>query len=85
MPDDGYGFKMIGGNSVGLFVSEVRPGRKEIQAGDQILQINGKDTRDMTHYQATQLLRSQREKVTLTVMENSARESTASPVSSALV
>ena len=53
MPADGYGFKMIGGNSVGLFVSEVRPGRKEVQAGDQILQINGRGTRAMTHYQAT--------------------------------
>ena len=66
---------MIGGNAVGLFVSEVKPGRKEVQAGDQILEINGQGTRAMTHYQATQLLRSQREKVTLTVMENSARES----------
>ena len=67
---------MIGGNSVGLFVSEVQPGRKEVQVGDQILQINGQSTCAMMHYQATHLLRSQREKVTLNVMKNSAREST---------
>lgn len=76
-PAEGYGFKMIGGNAVGLFVSEVRSGRKEIAPGDQILEINGQDARHMTNYEATQLLRQSRDKVTLVVIENNARKSIA--------
>ena len=72
---EGFGFKVIGGNAVGLFVSEVKPGRKEVSQGDQILEINGKDARRMTHYEATQLLRGCRDKVHLTVMDNGASES----------
>ena len=29
---------------VGLFVSEVKPVRKELSQGDQILEINGEDS-----------------------------------------
>ena len=66
---------MIGGNAVGLFVSEVRSNRKEVSPGDQILEINGHDTRDMRYYEAMDLLRSSRDKLQLVVMENSARKS----------
>ena len=69
---EGFGFKVIGGNAVGLFVSEVKPGQKEVSQGDQILEINGQDARHMTHFEATQLLRSTRGKVHLTVMDNGA-------------
>jgi len=63
---------MIGGNAVGLFISEVRAPVKDLLSGDQILCINGRDTRWMTHFEATDLLRSS-EKVTLVVTENMAR------------
>ncbi len=33
---DGYGFKLTGGNAVGLFVSDVAAGRDEIKVGDQV-------------------------------------------------
>ena len=65
---------MIGGNAVGLFISEVRAPVKDLLSGDQILCINGRDTRQMTHFEATDLLRSS-EKVTLVVTENMARTS----------
>ena len=51
----GFGFKVIGGNAVGLFVSEVNLGHREVSHGVQILQINGKDARGMTHYEAGHL------------------------------
>ena len=72
--EGGYGFKMIGGNAVGLFVSEVWHPRKNIAQGDQILEINGTDARHMTHYEATQLLRSSQGPLSLIVMENNARK-----------
>ena len=75
---EGFGFKVIGGNAVGLFVSEVKPVRKELCQGDQILEINGQDARHMTHCEASQLLRSCRDKVHLKVMDNGASESTTS-------
>ena len=65
---------MIGGNAVGLFISEVRPSLKDVTPGDQILQVNGQDTSHMTHFEATELLRSS-ERVTLVVTENNARTS----------
>jgi hypothetical protein len=61
---------------VGLFVSEVKPVRKELCQGDQILEINGQDARHMTHYEASQLLRSCRDKVHLKVMDNGAKFTT---------
>jgi hypothetical protein len=73
---EGFGFKVIGGNAVGLFVSEVKPVRKELCQGDQILEINGQDARQMTHYEATQLLRGCKGKVHLTVMDNGAKFTT---------
>ena len=69
---EGFGFKVIGGNAVGLFVSEVKPVRKELCQGDQILEINGQDARHMTHYEASQLLRACKDRVNLTVMDNGA-------------
>ena len=74
---DGYGFKVIGGNAVGLFVSEVRSYLKEVAPGDQILEINEIDTRNMKYYEAMNLLRSSPDKLHLVVMENSARKSLA--------
>ena len=56
--EGGYGFKMIGGNAVGLFISEVRPSLKDVTPGDQILQVNGQDTSHMTHFEATDHQRS---------------------------
>ena len=72
--EGGYGFKVIGGNIVGLFVSEVRPSCREVSQGDQILEINGTDSRHMTHNEASQLLRSSYGPLSLVVMENCARE-----------
>ncbi len=37
---DGYGFKLTGGNAVGLFVSDVAAGRDEIKVGDQVSHSN---------------------------------------------
>ena len=48
---------MIGGNAVGLFISEVRAPGKDLLSGDQILCINGRDAWRMTHFEATDLLR----------------------------
>ena len=65
---------MIGGNAVGLFISEVRPSLKDVTPGDQILQLNGHNTYHMTHFEAIDLMQSS-ERVTLVVTENNARTS----------
>ena len=67
-----YKRQVFGGDVVGLFISEVRPSLKDVTPGDQILQVNGQDTSHMTHFEATDLLRSS-ERVTLVVTENNAR------------
>ena len=65
---------MIGGNAVGLFISEVCPSLKDVTPGDQILQLNGHNTYHMTHFEAIDLMQSS-ERVTLVVTENNARTS----------
>lgn len=70
--NEGFGFKLSGGNAIGLFISEVQPGRDEIKVGDQVLEIAGEPTLEMTHYAATQLLTRTKDKVVLKVMENNA-------------
>ena len=35
---EGFGFKVMGGSAVGLFVSEVKAGRKELQVRHETLQ-----------------------------------------------
>ena len=72
--DEGFGFKLTGGNAIGLFVSEVQSGRDEVKVGDQVLEIAGESTLEMTHYAASQLLKGSKDKVVLKVMENNASE-----------
>ena len=67
-----YGFKMIGGNAVGLFIIEIHPFVKNVMPGDQILKVNGQDTRHMTHFEASEILKSS-EIATLEVTKNIAR------------
>jgi len=59
---------MIGGNSVGLFVSEAK--RKELQIGDQILEIAGHNALQMSHYEATELITQAKETLQLKVAQN---------------
>lgn len=65
---------MIGGNVVGLFVSEAK--RKELQVGDQILEIAGRSALQMSHYEATELMAQAKETLQLKVTQNVASEST---------
>lgn len=69
---EGFGFKVLGGNAVGLFVSESL--RKDLEPGDQILEINGNPTRGMTHYEATYLLRQTTDNLTMTLTDNYSRK-----------
>ena len=59
---------MIGGNVVGLFVSEAK--RKELQIGDQILEIAGHNALQMSHYEATELVTQAKETLQLKVSQN---------------
>ncbi|XP_064396525.1 uncharacterized protein LOC135343497 [Halichondria panicea] len=70
---DGYGFKLTGGNAVGLFVSDVAAGRDEIKVGDQVLEIAGESTLEMTYFASQDLLKKAKDKVQLKVMENNAK------------
>ena len=69
---EGFGLKVLGGNAVGLFVSESLC--KDLEPGDQILDINGHSTRGMTYYEATHLLRQSSDQVTMTVTDNYSRK-----------
>ncbi len=69
---EGYGFKLSGGNAVGLFISDVAAVRDEIKVGDQVLEIAGESTLEMTYFAAQELLRGLKDKVQLKVMENNA-------------
>ena len=57
---------------VGLFVSEVGLEKKELQVGDQILEIAGQSAVQMSYYEALMLLQQAKEKVQLKVMQNRA-------------
>ena len=65
---------MIGGKSVGVFISDVRPDLSSVSPGDQVLEINGHRTQGLTLYQATQLLRMNTSDLNLSVVENKASE-----------
>lgn len=69
---EGFGFKVLGGNAVGLFVSETH--RKDLEPGDQILEINGHMTQGLAHYEATHLLRQTTDQLTMTLVDNYSRE-----------
>eukprot|EP00731_Ephydatia_muelleri_P005712 Em0002g1888a len=68
---EGFGFKVLGGNAVGLFVSETH--RKDLEPGDQILEINGHMTQGLAHYEATHLLRQTTDQLTMTLVDNYSR------------
>ena len=70
--EKGFGFSFIGGNVVGLFVSEVKVGRKELQVGDQILEIAGHNAVQMSHYEASDIISHVKDKLFLKVTQNPA-------------
>ena len=72
--DRGFGFKLMGGSSVGLFVSEVSLGKKELQVGDQVLEIAGQSAVQMTYYEALELVGQAKETLQLKVVQNRASE-----------
>ena len=63
---------MIGGKSVGVFISDVRSGLTSVAPGDRVLEINGHRTDGLTLYEATQLLRTSSGDLELSVIENKA-------------
>lgn len=63
---------MIGGKSVGVFISDVRSDLTTVSPGDQVLEINGHPTQGLTLYKATQLLRKSSSDLKLSVVENKA-------------
>lgn len=72
--EKGFGFKLIGGNMVGLFVSEVSLEKKELQVGDQLLEIAGHSALQMSYYEALSLIQESKDKLQLRVMQNRASE-----------
>lgn len=54
------GIKLCGGNKVGIFINEIKPGSlgalEGIRTGDQILEYNGEDLRHITAEQAANML-----------------------------
>lgn len=69
---EGFGFKVLGGSAVGLFVSETH--QKDLEPGDQILEINGHSTQGLAHYEATHLLRQTTDQLTMTLVDNYSRK-----------
>lgn len=70
--EKGFGFKIIGGNVVGLFVSEVTTGKKELQVGDQILEIAGRNAVQMSCFEASEIISKAGDKLQLKVVQNAA-------------
>lgn len=70
----GFGVKMIGGKSVGVFISDVMSDVKTVATGDQVLAINGHTTQGLTLHKATKLLRLSSSDLKLSVVENKASE-----------
>ena len=70
-----FGFKLMGGNAVGLFVSEVSLEKKELQVGDQVLEIAGQSALQMSYCEALDLVGKAKEKLELKVVQNKASES----------
>ena len=59
---------------VGLFVSDVMVGKKEVQVGDQILEIAGQSAVQMSFFEAAELMSQEKEKLQLKVAQNTASE-----------
>jgi C-terminal processing protease CtpA/Prc len=59
---------------VGLFVSEVSSGKKEIQVGDQILEIAGQSAIQMSYCEAAELIAQAKDKLQLKLAQNNASE-----------
>ena len=55
---------------VGLFVSEVSLEKKELQVGDQLLEIAGHSALQMSYYEALSLIQESKDKLQLRVMQN---------------
>ena len=72
--DRGFGFKLMGGSAVGLFVSEVSLGKKELQVGDQLLEIAGQSALQMSYCEALDLVGQAKDKLQLKVTPNRASE-----------
>lgn len=72
--DKGFGFRIIGGNAVGLFVSEVSLEKKELQVGDQILEIAGQSAVQMSYCEVLEILAQAKDKIQLKVTQNRASE-----------
>lgn len=66
----GFGLKLIGGKTVGVFVSDVKPEVTQVLPGDQVLEINGHNTQGMTLFDASSLLMASTSDLKLTVVEN---------------
>lgn len=73
VPEKSFGFKFIGGNAVGLFVTEVNLGKKELQVGDQILELAGQSAVQMSYFEARELMAAAKGKLQLKVTQNTAK------------
>lgn len=60
---------------MGLFVSEVKAGRKELQVGDRILEIAGRSAVEMSHYEASEIIAQAKDTLQLKVTQNAASKS----------
>jgi hypothetical protein len=70
----GFGFKTIGGKTVGIFVSEIRPEISQLLSiGDQILTINEMSMADKTSYEVSQLIQNSPNQMEMTVVENKSK------------
>ena len=59
---------------MGLFVSEVSLGKKELQVGDQLLEIVGQSALQMSYCEALDLVGQAKDKLQLKVTPNRASE-----------
>ncbi|CAH0715739.1 unnamed protein product, partial [Brenthis ino] len=75
-PDGRFGFNVRGGgNNTPVLVSRVAARtRTQLQEGDQVISINGKDVDEMTHEQVVQMIRNTKGVLTLLVKPNAVYE-----------
>lgn len=59
---------------MGLFVSEVSSGKKELQVGDQILELAGQSAVQMSYCEAVELIAQAKSTLQLKVAQNTASE-----------
>lgn len=60
---------------MGLFVSEVSSGKKELQVGDQILELAGQSAVQMSYCEAAELISQAKGTLQMKVAQNTASES----------